>query len=665
MRLAPSPLAVPRPRARRWTLAAILAASAHAVVAAPASADAGHHATHIRPLAQTLTGSAKADYDAAKLLFGDGDFAGARIKFQSAYDTAKDARLLWNIATCQKAERHYAKVVALLKRYEDEGGALLTPADVKEAQDLILALEPFTVKVTFKVSEDAAEVSVDGELVGTTPLPPVVVDIGERRVRVTKEGFVPFEKAFPVGGAEATIDARLEKVIHEGRIVVNAPAGAAVFLDDKQVGVGKVDETVASGGHQVRIVGPGMRPYASEVVILDKETRTLDVSLESLELPKVRVAVGCGDAEPKSPDEGLLAYLDGNDVLPPSGTKRSWDAERNENVFRYAEYPASPGPHTLRIRATGCVSVDRAITVDPVNGDDVLGALQLDKNTLLKGPQGTPGWGRVGVAFWMPTLIGQYGLAPDSYGGHAGSYAGVAVDAGLVRRWFSADLAFGYASGSLTRTSFGSNYALPANPASDIVRGILRLGPRFPFHTVSLGLGGLAGVEQVNVDGVKTGGVDPTFGGYVELVVQPFCTFGFFAMGEANVDIDTSSNANNSGNGNAIGFASLQIGTVFEPSSACKKERNTAFGLRERMAEVPRGATTLPAASPSSVGVTAPPAAVPASAPAPVPTTSSPTPATDDLAARLKKLKASFDAKVISEGEYKAQRELILKEGGL
>ncbi|MGH7297676.1 MAG: hypothetical protein ACRELB_22250 [Polyangiaceae bacterium] len=56
--------------------------------------------TSVKPLAQTLTGDAKAAYDAAKLLVGDGDFAGAAIKFQAAYDQSNDARLLWNIAAC-------------------------------------------------------------------------------------------------------------------------------------------------------------------------------------------------------------------------------------------------------------------------------------------------------------------------------------------------------------------------------------------------------------------------------------------------------------------------------------------------------------------------------------------------------------------------------------
>jgi len=67
-----------------------------------------------KPLAQTLTGDAKAAYDAAKLLVGDGDFAGAAIKFRAAFDQSHDPRLLWNIAACEKNQRHYARTIALL-----------------------------------------------------------------------------------------------------------------------------------------------------------------------------------------------------------------------------------------------------------------------------------------------------------------------------------------------------------------------------------------------------------------------------------------------------------------------------------------------------------------------------------------------------------------------
>jgi hypothetical protein len=271
--------------------------------------------------------------------------------------------------------------------------------------------------------------------------------------------------------------------------------------------------------------------------------------------------------------------------------------------------------------------------------------LPLDKNVLLKGPQGTPGLFRAGAAFWLPAMIGKYSLAPDAYSGSAGSLAGVSVDVGLVRRWFQADLSFAYAAGSLTRSSFGSNYALPSSPSTDAVRGMLRLGPRFPFNIVSLGLGVGIGLQQFNVDGVKTGGVDPTLGPYVELVVQPFCSFGFFAMGEATADFASS----NSGGNNVFGLASLQIGAFYGPSPSCRRERETAFGLTERAVDVQ--ALTPPSPPPPPAPVT----------PAPV----APPPAVEDVASRLKKLRTLYDAKAITEDEYKKERERILREGGL
>src|SRR5581483_9672467 len=139
---------------------------------------------------------------------------------------------------------------------------------------------------------------VDDEAMGTSPLAaPVVLDLGERHVRVVKEGFKTYKRAVMVGGAaDVTIDVPLEREVHEGHVVVEGPPGAAIFIDDRQVGTGKADVTVPAGGHQLRVTAAGMRPYQSEVVIQDRETRSLDVVLES-DAPPVnpvlRAAVGC------------------------------------------------------------------------------------------------------------------------------------------------------------------------------------------------------------------------------------------------------------------------------------------------------------------------------------------------------------------------------------
>jgi len=170
------------------------------------------------PLSESLTGDAKAAYEGGKLLYGDGDFAGARVKFQAAYETTKDPRLLWNVAVCEKGLRHYAKVVELTKKYLEAGSDLITEADRTEAKELLNAIESFTVELTLDINEPGAEVWVDGERIGNSPLEkPITVDIGARDINVQKPGFRAFRGSFPVGGQkQTTLKVTLEREIHEG-----------------------------------------------------------------------------------------------------------------------------------------------------------------------------------------------------------------------------------------------------------------------------------------------------------------------------------------------------------------------------------------------------------------------------------------------------------------
>lgn len=233
------------------------------------------------PLADALTGDAKADYESGKLLFGDGDFAGALVKFTSAYEKSKEPRLLWNMAACEKNLRRYSRSLKLVRTYLAEGGAVLTDDDRREANELIKVMEPLTAKLRINVDEPGAEVSIDDEPVGTSPVEPVVVDIGARKIRVTKPEFEPVIKEVPVGGAaEVVVDAKLAKIVHEGRLTVRAPANAAIAIDDRVVGSGTWSGTLPSGGHTLRVTAPKMRPHQTEVVIQDKQTRDLAVSLE-------------------------------------------------------------------------------------------------------------------------------------------------------------------------------------------------------------------------------------------------------------------------------------------------------------------------------------------------------------------------------------------------
>jgi hypothetical protein len=231
-------------------------------------------------LSDRLQGAAKANYDAGKLLFGDGDFSGALLKFGASYDASKDPGLLWNMVACEEKLRHYARAVTDIDRYIAEGGALLTDQDRIDAKSLRDTLQAFTAPITVTVSEPDADVLVDDEVVGHSPLKaPVVADIGERHVTVRKVGFKDFTTTLKVSGA-ATVDAQLVKEVHEGRLEVRAPDGAAIKIDGNPVALGTWSGTLASGGHTLNVSAPGMRLYQTEVVLQDAQTRTVDVSLE-------------------------------------------------------------------------------------------------------------------------------------------------------------------------------------------------------------------------------------------------------------------------------------------------------------------------------------------------------------------------------------------------
>jgi len=314
------------------------AASAPAPAAPTASAAAAAPAGP-RPLSESLTGDAKADYDAARLLVGNGDWVGAEIKLQAAYDRSGDPRLLWNIAACEKSQRHYARTMALVERYLADGKDLVTPADRAEATTLLQAIESFTVKLTVAVSEPGADVYVDDEKVGTSPLDrPVVVDIGARKITVRKPGFKEWAQSVPIGGsAEARVDVKLEPEVHEGHLVVTTQPDARILIDDQPVGAnGRFEGKLKSGGHQLRVEAPGMVPYQSEVVLGDDENRSVDVPLEHEYAPPPAEPAGPGVEIGVSDAPGVRLHGD-DPWMNAARVDVGWRAGRPTNLGLFLE----------------------------------------------------------------------------------------------------------------------------------------------------------------------------------------------------------------------------------------------------------------------------------------------------------------------------------------
>jgi hypothetical protein len=232
-----------------------------------------------KSLTQSLTGPAREDFDAARTLFSHDDFANAAIKFRSAYDRSHDARLLWNVASCEQKLKHYARTRSLLERYLEEGGTALTNQDRRDAENVLKTIAPFVSTVTVTTRPDETEVVVDGESVGKTPLTtPLYVELGKHEVIVRKDGFRQVSRPIvATGGDSLVVSVQLEAQPHEGLLEVRADASDMIALDGENLGIGSVSKTVASGHHTLRVTSRGREPRQMEIVIDDDKSKSVDM----------------------------------------------------------------------------------------------------------------------------------------------------------------------------------------------------------------------------------------------------------------------------------------------------------------------------------------------------------------------------------------------------
>jgi hypothetical protein len=176
----------------------------------PATAP-GHDSTAPAPLAEALAGAAKQDYAGGLLLYQNGDFAGALLKFQRSYEESGDPRLLWNAAVCEKAMRHFVKAIALVRRYLETLSPLITPEAERSAEAFLEAAEPLTVPLEVTANKPNAEIDVDGEFAGFAPSNGTIrVDIGTHRVTVKLAGFTEYSASLTIAGSD---DARVTVVL--------------------------------------------------------------------------------------------------------------------------------------------------------------------------------------------------------------------------------------------------------------------------------------------------------------------------------------------------------------------------------------------------------------------------------------------------------------------
>jgi hypothetical protein len=237
----------------------------------------------MKPLAESLSGEALAEYDAAKLVFEDGDPAAAATKFKRAYELSRDPRLLWNIAVCEKEQRHYAEASSLVTRYLEEASAQLSEDSRAQAQATLDSLRQYSSEVELKAVPQGAIVFVDGEQLGTTPLAtPLFLDLGVRELEVRVPGYLPFKTKLDVPGEQKMeVAVKLEKDSSSARlnILTNHPK-SIITVDGTTRGSEHWEGGLAPGKHQLRVTAPGMQSYNMSVELAAQSSRTMEIALK-------------------------------------------------------------------------------------------------------------------------------------------------------------------------------------------------------------------------------------------------------------------------------------------------------------------------------------------------------------------------------------------------
>ena len=307
-------------------------ASAQAPGPAEAAQPAADSGGASGPLAQALRGQALTDYQAGRILFEDGDYAGASLKFQHAFDVSGDARLLWNIAVCEKNQRHYAAVLRLVERYSHEISPIMSPQHRVEVDEVLATVRTLVSSVRLSVDEREVAVYVDGVPAGTTPLAgALLIDLGRHSITLKKAGFEDhvISQDF-AGGSYSMFDVSLRRLDTRGKLRVIAQAGASIRIDGTLMGEGEWQGALPAGRHALRVSAEGMRDYTKDVSITAGQEQALYITLEQPEsgIP-AWVWVGAGVVVAgglatggyflfRSPEKvaGVTGSLDSVDIIP-------------------------------------------------------------------------------------------------------------------------------------------------------------------------------------------------------------------------------------------------------------------------------------------------------------------------------------------------------------
>lgn len=153
------------------------------------------------PLPPEVLKEAGERYARGLALYGDGEFLLALVEFERAYQLSGNYKVLYNIGQVRIQLGRYAKAKEALEQFLKEGGSTVSSERIQAVNKDLTALAERTASLNVATTEEGADISLDGKVIGTSPLPaPVIVDAGEHNLVVHKSGFYDSAQSLTLAG---------------------------------------------------------------------------------------------------------------------------------------------------------------------------------------------------------------------------------------------------------------------------------------------------------------------------------------------------------------------------------------------------------------------------------------------------------------------------------
>jgi hypothetical protein len=258
-----------RRRPRGAALAALLL-----LLHAPAPAYAQDAKTHL----------AAADTAAAKK-----DWAAAASAYRASNAAEPSVQAAEGLANAEYQQKHDGDAYAAYGKFVQDWGDKVAPYKKILAESRMKEIAARTGELTITVSEPGAAIAIDDKPAGVSPLPsPLRLPPGPHRVRITKDGFLPFDQTpASVVGVGAALDAKLQPESAKGRVSVREKTGQPlrVLVDGVDQGDSPWAGVVDPGDHQVAGRGPGVAAAPQRVTVARGKTAEVELVAQSATAP--------------------------------------------------------------------------------------------------------------------------------------------------------------------------------------------------------------------------------------------------------------------------------------------------------------------------------------------------------------------------------------------